>query len=168
MDYGKAAARIFAMDEATWARHASPWSVWTRVSTLPVLVLAFWSRTWLGWWCLVPIALVLVWVWLNPRLFPPPRTTESWASKATFGERVWLNRARVPIPDHHRIAAHVLSALSAVGVALVIWGLVDLAIWPTVSGTAIAYIGKLWFCDRMVWLYEDMKDSHAEYREWLR
>ena len=168
MDYGRVAARIFAMDEATWARHASPWSVWTRVSTLPVLILAFWSRAWLGWWCLVPIALVLVWLWLNPRLFPPPRTTASWGSKATFGERVWLNRAQVPIPDHHRIAAHILSALSGVGLVFVVWGLVALAIWPTVLGTAVAYVGKLWFCDRMVWLYEDMKDSHPEYGAWLR
>ena len=31
-------ARLFAMDEATWARHANPWSVWTRFTALPLLL----------------------------------------------------------------------------------------------------------------------------------
>ena len=35
-------------------------------------------------------------------------------------------------------------------------------------GAAVSYAGKLWFCDRMVWLYEDMKDRDPQYRSWLR
>ena len=31
----------------------------------------------------------------------------------------------------------------------------------------IVYMGKLWFIDRMVWLYEDMKDDNSLYRSWL-
>jgi hypothetical protein len=27
---------------------------------------------------------------------------------------------------------------------------------------------KLWFVDRMVWLYEDMRQEMPEYRDWLR
>jgi hypothetical protein len=26
----------------------------------------------------------------------------------------------------------------------------------------------MWFCDRMVWLYDDMKDKHPPYAAWLR
>ncbi|MCA8931790.1 MAG: hypothetical protein KDA49_04945, partial [Rhodospirillaceae bacterium] len=51
-------AGAFRMDDATWARHASPWSVWTRVPIALLLVLAIWSRVWLGWWALLPVALV--------------------------------------------------------------------------------------------------------------
>ena len=40
--------------------------------------------------------------------------------------------------------------------------------WATVSGVAIIMLSKLWFLDRMVWLFEDMIDSHEEYRNWLR
>jgi hypothetical protein len=27
------------MDDATWFRHANPWSVWTRASVLPLVIL---------------------------------------------------------------------------------------------------------------------------------
>jgi len=103
-------ARLFAMSDAVWARHASPWSVWTRTATLPVLLLAVWSRAWIGWWALLPVAAVLVWAWLNPRLFPPPRTTDTWAARATFGERLWIARREVPVPPRHRVLPHGLSA----------------------------------------------------------
>src|SRR3954467_6144112 len=115
MMLGRGIARAFAMDEATWLRHANPWSVWTRVATLPLLVLAAWSRAWLGWWALVPVALVLLWTWWNPRLFPVPLSTDNWASKGVMGERVWLNRDAVPIPGHHRLVPHALTAVAAAG-----------------------------------------------------
>ena len=47
------------------------------------------------------------------------------------------------------------------------WGPVRFEPWPLLLGCALVYAGKLWFPDRMVWLYEDMKDRHAEYRSWL-
>ena len=37
--------------------------------------------------------------------------------------------------------------------------------WKTVCNLN-HFVGKLWFLDRMVWLYEDMKDV-GEYGEWL-
>jgi len=45
----------FRMDEETWLRHANPWSVWTRLTALPLLVAAFWSREWVGWWAIIPV-----------------------------------------------------------------------------------------------------------------
>ncbi len=35
-------------------------------------------------------------------------------------------------------------------------------------GVAIVLIGKLWFLDRMVWLYDDMRNAHPDYASWLR
>ncbi len=94
--------KLMSMDETTWERHASPFSVWTRVLTgLPVLLIAVWSIKLIGWWSLITMIIALLWIWLNPRLFSPPRNTNNWASKVTFGERVWLNRSFLPIPKHH-------------------------------------------------------------------
>jgi hypothetical protein len=31
-------------------------SVWTGVPCLSLVVIAVWSRTWIGWYCLIPIA----------------------------------------------------------------------------------------------------------------
>jgi hypothetical protein len=144
------------MDEDTWARHANPWSVWSRTTVLPVLILAAWSRVWIGEWALVPVAVGLLWTGLNPRLFGRPESMENWASKAVLGERVWINRDEEPVPQHHRLAPNLLNAVSGIGVLVVGWGVVRLAVWPTLFGAALVYAGKLWFLDRMVWLYEDV------------
>ena len=160
-------ASLFQMDDETWARHANPWSVWTRTTTLLLLIVAFWSRTWLGMWSLVPIACAIIWTWINPRLFKKPESTDNWASMAVLGERVWLNRKEIPLPKYHRLAPNILSSLSGIGALFVIWGVYTLDIWPTLFGAAIIYLSKLWFLDRMVWIYRDMKDATPEYASWL-
>jgi hypothetical protein len=167
MAYERAMAQAFGMDEGTWARHANPWSVWTRYTVLPLLVLAIWSRVWLGWWSIVPVLLTSLWAWLNPRLFPVPSSTNNWASRAVLGERVWMNRGQIPLPRHHRRAPHLLAAVAALGLPFLAWGLYRLELWPTLCGGLLVFAGKLWFLDRMVWLYEDMKDVQPDYRRWL-
>jgi len=88
-----AITKIFFMSDATWRRHANPWSAWTRIVTcLPLLTLSLWSRAWIGRWSLLPLLASLLWVWINPRVFPEPESTDNWASQGVFGERVWLYR----------------------------------------------------------------------------
>ncbi len=166
MDLFKATERGMGMTDETWMRHANPLSVWTRFSCLPLLILAIWSRVWLGWWALAPVALALLWIWVNPRAFPPPRNTDNWASKGTFGERVFLNRHKVPIPRHHQRWAMVLGGLSALGLPPLVWGLWQLDVTMTVLGAVLLVLPKVWFVDRMVWLFEDMRQTHPEYRDW--
>ena len=144
------------MDAAAWARHANPWSGWTRVPALPLLALAIWSRAWLGWWALVPVAALLAWLWVNPRLFHPPRDETAWMTRGVLGERLWLARDETPVPAHHRRAPNILSAIGAAGVLLAIGGLATRAGWAVIAGVAVAMLAKLWFIDRMVWLHRDM------------
>lgn len=43
-------ASLFRMTDEVWARHANPWSVWTRYLALPVLIFSIWSgRLFLVW-----------------------------------------------------------------------------------------------------------------------
>lgn len=155
LDIFKAAERLMGMNDAAWARHANPWSVFTRFTCLPLIVLAIWSRGWLGWWALGALALALLWTWLNPRLFAPPKTTDSWAAKGVMGERLFLNRHEVPIAAHHVRMAHVLTGVSAVGMIILIWGLIILDPWATICGLVLSMGPKVWFVDRMVWIYSD-------------
>ena len=159
-------ANFFQMTDRVWARHANPWSVWTRYLALPLLTFAIWSRVWIGWIALMPTAIVLVWIWINPRVFPAPRTTQHWASKAVLGERVWLNRKQVPIACHHLPVIASANTVNGIGFGICLWGLITLELWPTLLGLSWVILGKTWFLDRMVWLYEEMK-KHAQYREWL-
>jgi hypothetical protein len=158
-------AQIFNLTDENWLRHANPWSVWTRYSVLPLLVISFWSRIWIGWWCLIPAAISLAWMFLNPVFFPKPHSTHNWASKSVLGERVWKNRDKVAIPQHHKTLPNILNVISLVGMIVSIWAIVVISIWPAILGVALAYIGKSWYLDRMVWLYEDMKQI-PEYSKW--
>ncbi len=159
-------ANIFSLSDENWMKHSNPWSVWTRYSVLPIIVLAVWSRVWLGWWALLPIALSLLWMYFNPVFFKKPRSTNNWTSKAVLGERVYLNRDNVPIPVRHKRVPNIASGISGLGFLVAMYGLVQLSIWPAVLGTIITIVAKTWFLDRMVWIFEDMKENE-EYGKWL-
>ena len=169
MDIFDRGERLMTMNDQTWQRHASPWSVWTRIFTVaPLISLVVWSRVWLGWYSLMAIGLVLFWTWYNPRAFPAPSSTNNWAAKATFGERIFLDRQKVNIPQHHLRAANVLTLMSLIGLLIWIYGLFSLDFWATIAGIIGAVLPKTWFCDRMVWLYDDMKHTDPVYESWLK
>jgi hypothetical protein len=148
-------SKLFLPDDESWLRHANPWSIWTRFATLPFVVLSIWSRVWLEWYCLVPILLLVLWIWLNPKLFSKPKSYDNWGSKAVLGERILMKRKDTPIPaKHHRIIV-ILNTLQVIGSLILIYGLYSLNIYITIHGVTFVYLAKMWFLDRMVWLYED-------------
>ena len=161
-------AHIFHMTEATWARHANPWSVWTRYLCLPFFVLAIWSWDWIGAYALIPIGLTVLWTWCNPRAFPPPKTTNHWASKAVLGERIWLSHPKPSLPRHHTRAIMVLNILTMAGFIICLYGLYARHVWCSVFGLAITMLGKSWFLDRMVWLHQDLRATKEKYKNWER
>jgi hypothetical protein len=160
-------AKLFNLADENWMKHANPWSVWTRYSVLPIIVLAFWSRIWIGWWCLIPAIISLSWMFFNPVLFKKPKSTKNWASKSVLGERVFLNRDRIDIPKIHKTPIYkILNIISSIGMLLTIWATIYYSVWGAIMGVTLAYIGKSWYLDRMVWLYEDMKNANEEYKSW--
>jgi hypothetical protein len=144
------------MDEAAWARHANPWSVYSRMTVLPLVTLAVWSRVWLGWWALMPIAVCVLWTWANPRLFAEPTRTDSWASQGTCGERLYLGDD--PAARGHRTPVALLTLANAAGFAVLVWGLAVLNPWITLWGLTITMGAKLWTFDRMVWLWREVNE----------
>ena len=38
---------------------------------------------------------------------------------------------------------------------------------PPILAMLLVIAAKTWFVDRMVWLFDDMKDTRPEYRSWL-
>ena len=167
MSIERVAERLFSMEEEVWLRHANPWSVWTRYPCLPLLCLAVWSRDWIGWYCLLPVTLICCWIWLNPRVFSKPVSTDNWASKAVLGERVLLNEPKADIPQHHLKMIRVLKGLMTLGAIATFTGLFLLDFVLTLFGVTLTIVCKTWFLDRMVWLYQDLGDSNSQYRSWL-
>jgi len=155
MDAMSRVAAAFKMSDETWRRHANPWSVWTRFAAIPLMIVAIWSRVWLGLWCLVPIGLVVGGLWLNPRAFAPVDEPTSWAAKGIYGERLWLTQRR-RVPEDTRAVLRLLIVVGGTGFALLAFGLVRLEVWPTVFGATLVVLGQLWRIDRMGVLYDDV------------
>ena len=168
MDIFNGAERLMGMTGAVWARHANPWSAYSRAAGSVVVFFAVWSLHWIGWWSLLPIAAAAAWTWLNPRLFAPPPTTASWAARGVLGERAFINRKTVPIPTEHARVAWLTTAFSALFLAIGIAGLVVESFWAAFAGWHAAVLAKMWFVDRMVWLWDLMKDKHPVYAAWDR
>jgi hypothetical protein len=161
--------RLMSMNEEAWQRHSNPVIVWSRILTgLPVLLGAVWTIKPLAWVSAPIIVTALLWLWINPRLFSPRDTTNNWASKVTFGERVWLNRSIIPIPKHHTHWAIFLSVIAGIGFLVAIIGAYHNMALATITGGLISWFGKMWFCDRMVWLDEDTEHLSEEYNNWLK
>ena len=158
----KATERLMAMDDRTWQRHANPWSGWTRVLSMPLFSIAVWSRDWIGWWCLVPSLPTIVWVWINPRLFPPPASLDNWMSRGVLGERVWLADLPGTIADHHRPVIRATTWIASLGGLVWLVGLCTFDLTATLAGLTASMLGKLWFLDRMVWIERESPVERLE------
>jgi hypothetical protein len=93
---------------ALFARHANPWSAWTRWASTPLVLVPLWTRRWNH------AALVGAWLTANPVVFPKPTDDRAWATRAILGEELWITR-------RPKDAALVVSAAASIaGVAAVV------------------------------------------------
>jgi len=145
----KAIADVMRMDDATWERHANPWSVYSRMGTLPFIILAIWSRRWIGWHFLWWIGVLLLWNWWNPRAFPKPRNTENWASHAVRGEKLYLEQGEAVCAPAELAAIKGCTLLSLLGIPALIVGLKAYRWRPALLGGVLIYTGKLAFLQIM-------------------
>ena len=149
-------------------RHANPASVWTRFTVVSILSLAIWSRDWIGAWCLIGVALAIIWMFVNPLLFKAPEVDPQLGVASVLGERIWVDRNKVDLPEQFRSRAVSLvsNAYSTIGMGILAFGLVDLNLLATVTGILITHGGKAWYLDRISLLFADMKGRNAEYAAW--
>lgn len=168
MDIFALSEKLMRMDGNSWARHANPISVWSRIFGGSAVFLAIWSYHWFGWFAVIFIVAAALWIYINPRLFSPPVNVTSWSVKGVLGERIFLNRKRVPISRGHIRAAWITTSLAGPFVGLSIYGFIISDFWVACGGWHAATMAKLWYCDRMVWLWNDMQDADPAYQAWGR
>ena len=137
------------MKDAAWARHTSPWSVWTRFVGGSLLFVALYNHL---WWVLVGVGIFLI---INPFLFPEPESKKSWASRSVLGERLWTQKWHWDFP----MAISTLGGLFAVLALLVAYFQL---FWPTVILVALVLALKAFFLHLMVRLYDDQRRKHWE------
>jgi hypothetical protein len=133
------------LSEKIWERHANPWSGWTRVLSMPVLAVGLYLH---NFWIL---GAVVVWLIVNPMLFPKPKSVNNWMSKGVLGEQLYFK-------DGKKLKKDLPTLLNVLNiptfgvflyfswqqelVALILAGLLTMTI-------------KFWFIDRMVRLMDE-------------
>lgn len=88
-----------------FARHANPWSAWTRWASTPLVLVPVWTRRWSH------AALVGLWLAANPFVFGKPRDEHAFASRAMLGEELWITRR----PRDDALVVSALTSVAAVG-----------------------------------------------------
>ncbi|PVB63541.1 hypothetical protein DCO57_01740 [Labrenzia sp. 011] len=132
-----------------------------------LLTAALWSHLWLGHTGAVLLAIASALALLlipKPSMVSPRRN--GWARLVGFGERIWLNRLLVPVPQglNRRLTTLYLVFWTGALVA----GLGGLTASPilTATGLLVAYCAQITGFQKLVQLYRTMKDSDPLYRSW--
>ena len=132
------------LKEEFWERHSNPWSGLTRMFTAPFLYLAIWYHSWIG------LGLVVLWIIINPLIFPKPKRTESWFTCVVLGEKAWLEdfkkEPRLDLP----LVLNVLNAISFI--PSIYFAYVN-EFWPMLYFATLMYNFKLWYVDRVALQY---------------
>ncbi|MFC7136430.1 DUF6653 family protein [Halobaculum litoreum] len=88
------ASRRFADLDTFWERHANPKSGWSRFLSVPLLLLAAYTRD------RRVLALALGWTLVNPVAFPRvergPEVDPAWMTRVVDAERAWLRGETSP------------------------------------------------------------------------
>ncbi len=148
-------AALFGLDDEGWARHASPFSGWSRAITgLPALILPAVARVWIGWWAVLLALLCIAWLVLNPRLFAPPAHDRAWMTRGVLGERMWVERGQNGFPEAQGSLPTWLNVLSGLAFLVMAYGLVVLDWYAIVGGAAVSWAAKMLFIDRTRAIYD--------------
>jgi hypothetical protein len=132
--------RIAAFRRAIFARHANPWSAWTRWASTPLVLVPIWTRRWHH------AALVAFWLAVNPVVFGKPRDERAWSTRAMLGEELWITR-------RPRDAPFPITALSLLTSAVALSAIVAARrrrLIPAAVATAVQMVLTLVYWEQMV------------------
>jgi hypothetical protein len=130
------------LSETSWRRHSNPWSGWSRVFVYPLIFVSIWFHNWAA------LAIVVLFIAVNPFLFPEPEDMSSWMSRGVLGERLWSTKFRWDLPQ-------LLNVFNGIFFVLALYYTYTNNFWPAPYTVTLPFIFKLWFFDRMVWWYEE-------------
>ena len=137
------------LSDTTWERHANPYSGWTRVLSMPALAIGLYLH---NFWIL---AAVLIWLIINPMIFPKPHSTNNWMSKGVLGEQLYFAEGKKLKKD----LPTLLNIINIpVFIAFIYFGWQQELV-PMILAGLLTMTIKFWFIDRMAWLASDT-DTH--------
>ncbi len=138
-------SRLATLREAVWERHANPKSGWSRVLSLPLLMVAIYRRD------SRLLAGMVVFAVVNPALFPPPTDDDAWMTRVVYGERLWLE---------HGSRRHPIQVLNVLNAFCTLYA-VRAAVRRQPARTALATAGAMALKFLFVAFVADYYDRHA-------
>lgn len=137
------------LSKKTWRKHTNPWSGWTRLASYPLLFAAIWYRNWIA------LVVVVIWFIVNPFIFPEPKSTDNWMSKSVLGEQIWTEKVHYDFPQ-------LLSVFNGIFFLIALYASYQNMFWHVFYPVVLSLIFKMWFLDRMVFIYEANKGMTTE------
>lgn len=127
------------LSEKTWARHSNAWSGWTRVLSMPLIGVGLYLHSF------VILGVAIVWLVINPLVFPRPKNVDNWMSRGVLGEQEYFKdgkKLRYDVPT-------LLNILNIpVFVAFLYYGWHQNLEALVLAGFLVMTL-KFWFIDRM-------------------
>jgi len=147
------------MKQKTWERHANPLSGFTRIISYPLVFLPLWflsdflADPYPYWYVAVGGIIVIVWFAINPRLFKKPKDYSHYLSRGVLGEKLWTE-------DRKKDSISLILTLTMAPFFFVsIYSCYMQLFWETMFFAAVPFLIKLWFIDRMVFLYDQNRTN---------
>ena len=138
------------LTDALWARHANPLSGWSRVLTLPILMLGIYTRR--------PrlVAFAVGFAVFNPVLFSPPENADAWMTRVVLGERMYYR--------HHegRGAVDLLTYVNGPITAYAVYAAYRRRSVATAVATALSMATKFLFVGYVARYYERNREQFPE------
>ncbi|MBU1292931.1 hypothetical protein KJ819_02575 [Patescibacteria group bacterium] len=128
------------LSERTWERHANPWSGWTRALSMPALAVGLYFHS---FWIL---GATIIWLIVNPMLFPKPISVDNWMSKGVLGEQLYYKDGKKLKKD----LPTLLNILNVPTFAAFLYFSWQQEILIMIFAGLLAMTLKFWFIDRMV------------------
>ena len=140
------------LSEKTWERHANPWSGWTRVLSMPALAIGLYlHNVWI-------LGAVVIWLVVNPMLFPKPKSVDNWMSKGVLGEQLYYKNGKKLKKDLPTLL-NILNIPVFVAFLYFSW---QQEVTTMVFAGLLTMTIKFWFIDRMSQLAGEVVCSKAK------
>lgn len=152
---------------ARTGKPASAVAVLFKILAPALLTACLWSKIWLGTAGASVLGLgALVFLVFVPKFFEQPFSRLEWARSVGFGEKIWLNRIFVPVPQALSFRLTTLYLVFWAGVLVALWGAFASLPLLSATGLAVAYSAQFTCFGKLIHLYKVMRDRYPLYRFW--
>jgi hypothetical protein len=133
---------------AVFARHAHPWSAWSRWATTPLVYVRVWNRSGRQ------AALVGVWMAVNPVIFGKPAHEHAWSTRAILGEERWIT-------ERPKDAAWAVNAAATLAGMVALAAARKRVLWATATATAAQMGLTMIYWEQMVRYYDGQQGAES-------